>query len=264
VAGLAERGVDLGGAVDVIGTSAGSVVGTWITSGRDLAQAAASQADSPPLESASGQTPDVALMTRAFACWASIESYSPGQGSELGAIARELDGQFEPFWVEAMARQLETESWPSALRVSVTDTHSGAISLFGADSAVPLERAVAASCAVPAVFPTVNIDGCNYMDGAIATGTHAQRALEREPEAVLIVATFDERTPGIGGLMQRELDAEVAGLRDAGVRVAVICPSKRAGEIVRDPMNPAGRPAAVKAGLEQGRSEAARLEDWQR
>jgi NTE family protein len=264
VAGLTESGVNLGAASDVIGTSAGSVVGSWITSGRDLAQAAASQREDSPVQDGSEDAPDAGRIMRAFGRWSAIGCYSLDDGREVGAIAREIGSERQPRWIEAIGQQLGTQSWPAALRVSAVDTHSGAVSIMDAGSGVALSRAVAASCAVPGIFPTVDIDGRNYMDGAIPTGTHAHRALERSAQSVLIVAAFDERTPGIGCLMRRELDSEAARLRDAGARVAVITPSARAGEIVKNAMDPSLRAAAVEAGLEQGRAEASVLEDWQR
>ena len=263
VAGLAESGVRLGAASDVIGTSAGSVVGTWIASGGDLAHAAASQREDPPVQDSPGDAPDAGRIMRAFGRWSAIGCYSLDDGREVGAIAREIESGRQQPWVDAIGQQLGTRSWPAALRVSAVDTRSGAVSIMDAGSGVALSRAVAASCAVPGIFPTVDIDSRNYMDGAIPTGTHAHRALERSAQSVLIVAAFDERTPGIGGLMRRELDTEAARLHEAGTHVALITPSLRAGQIVKNAMDPSLRCAAVEAGLEQGRAEASALEDWQ-
>lgn len=262
LAGLVQRGADLSGAVDVVGTSAGSIVGSWITTGRDLLREAEAQMRSAAAEPASGESPDPERVARMFVRWASIQAYSPADGREVGAIALELSEDHEALWVDAIGRQVGDAPWPTALRITAVDAGSGEVRVFDARSGAVLVRAVAASCAVPAIAPTVRIDGRRYMDGAVPTGTHAHRALEREADSVLVVAAFDERTPGIGPLMARAREAEVARLREAGARVAVIRPSQRAAELLRNSMDVSQRAAAAEAGLEQGRSETAALDDW--
>jgi NTE family protein len=262
LAGLAQRGADLAGAADVLGTSAGSIAGSWITTGRDLLAEAEDQMREPAAASASPAPPDPQRVARMFARWSSIQAYSPEQGREVGGIALELGDTHEALWVDAIGRQIGDAPWPAALRVTAVDAGSGEVRVFDAGSGALLARAVAASCAVPAIAPTVRIDGRRYMDGAVPTGTHAHRALEHEVRSVLVVAAFDERTPGIGPLMARTREAELARLREAGVRVAVIRPSQRAAEVMRNAMDASQRAAAAEAGLEQGRSETAALDDW--
>lgn len=261
LAGLAERGADLAGAIDVLGTSAGSLVGSWISTGQDLARAAAEQMQD---RAAAGvlAPPDRGRMARAFGRWAAIQSYREEDGRAVGAIACEVDAAGEEAWVDSMRRQLKAECWPPALRITAVDASSGEIRVFDSGSGVPLARAVAASCAVPSIAPTVQVDGRRYMDGAVPSGTHAHRALERGARSVLVVAAFDARTPGIGPLMEREREAEVARLRAAGMRVAVIRPSARAAQHLSNAMDVSRRAAAAEAGLEQARSESGALETW--
>jgi NTE family protein len=261
LAGLALRGADLAGAVDVVGTSAGSIAGSWITTGRDLLREAEAQMHGPA-EPASGEPPDPQRVARMYARWSSIQAYSPEDGREVGAIALEVGEAHENLWVDAIGRRVDDAPWPTTLRVTAVDAGSGEVRVFDAASGAVLARAVAASCAVPAIAPTVGIDGRRYMDGAVPTGTHADRALEREARSVLVVAAFDERTPGIGPLMARAREAELTRLREAGARVAVIRPSQRAAEAMRNAMDVSQRAAAAEAGLEQGRSETASLDEW--
>jgi NTE family protein len=47
---------------------------------------------------------------------------------------------------------------------------------FAKDSGVDLVDAVAASCAVPGVWPPVTIDGSRYIDGGVRSGTNADMA----------------------------------------------------------------------------------------
>jgi len=265
VVGLEEDGVNLRGAADVIGTSAGSMVATWITTGSDLAAAAEAQARAlPEVESSSQAGIDVPRLTEAFGLWSSIETYVPDDGRRIGKVADAAKSTPEQAWVASVAEQIDTASWPSALRVSAVDVVTGEVALFERESRVPLERAVAASCAVPAVFPTVEIGGSRYMDGSIPTSTHAHRCLDRDTDEILVIATFDERTQGIGGLMNREREAEVARLRAAGRTVQVIRPSDEASRAMGpNVMDASRRGPATEAGHAQGRAEAARL-SWRR
>ena len=160
--------------------------------------------------------------------------------------------------IVGLACQLGTADWPAGLRVTAVDSRSGELRVFERSSGVPLVRAVAASCTVPAFFPPVVIEGRPHIDGGIASGTHADLALARQPERVLVIAPFDGRSPGIGAVMERQRDRELARLRDADREVALIAPSSEAfAAMGPNFMDASRRAAAVEAGVAQGRREAA-------
>lgn len=262
VAGLCESGIDLAGADDVIGTSAGSVVGTWVTSGADVPALADEQENAPSdADGAATAGFDPEHVMRALGRWSAIERFRPEDGRELGRLACEAPTMPEELWLAAIGLSLRTRDWPRRFRASAIDTESGDVRLFDEHSGVAIERAVAASCSVPAVFPPVSIDGRRYTDGSLPTSTHAHRTLERSATQVLIIAPFDVRTPGIGGLMDRERRAEAANLRAAGVEVLEILPSAEAvAEMGVNAMDPSMRQAGLRAGRAQGRREAARAD----
>ena len=180
IAGLAERGVQLAAAEDVIGTSAGSLVGAWLAGRRDFAELATTQA--APATSAGGgrrgPTPDPATLTRIFRTWMGFENVGPEQARELGALALQAPTPPEERSVAWIARELGTSEWPSRLRVTAADAESGELRVFDAKSGVRLERGVAASCCVPGIFAPVSIGGRRYVDGGVLSGTHADLALE--------------------------------------------------------------------------------------
>ncbi len=264
LAGLAEAGCDLGASDEVIGTSAGSVTGTWLAAGRDFASLAHDQqtgdgtiAVAPAEET---RLPDKRRqhLIEMFATWSAIERFAPQHGRALGRIAHAAATGPEAAWLASVERQLGTADWPAGLRVTAVDSRSGELRVFERSSGVPLVRAVAASCTVPAFFPPVVIGGRPHIDGGIASGTHADLALARRPDRVLVIAPFDRRSPGIGAVMERQRDEELARLRDAGVEVALIAPSPEAF-VAMGPnfMDVSRRAAAVEAGALQGRREAA-------
>src|ERR671934_192261 len=96
----------------------------------------------------------------------------PGGGAALAA-----DTMPAPAWVLLVSLYLRTHRWPGpALGVTAVDVEDGSVRLFRAADAVPVTRAVAASTAVPQVFPPVLIQGRRYMDGGTRTATNADLA----------------------------------------------------------------------------------------
>ncbi len=89
------------------------------------------------------------------------------------------------------AARLGDADWPSPRRLKVTavDAESGAFHVFDGSDGVSLRDAVAASCAVPGVYPPVPIGGRSYIDGGARSGTNAD--LAADCERVLALAPMD-------------------------------------------------------------------------
>jgi NTE family protein len=67
-----------------------------------------------------------------------------------------------------IASRLPVHTWPEhRLLVVAVDAESGERRVFDRTSGVQLVDAVAASCALPGVWPPVTIDGRRYMDGGM-------------------------------------------------------------------------------------------------
>ena len=262
IAGLAERGVRLARADEMIGTSAGSLVGAWLAGGRDFAAIAAEQA-APPTAGGGGRgpSPDPAALARIFRIWMAFESVGPEQARELGALALAASTPPQERSVAWFARELASASWPARLRVTAVDAESGELRVFDAASGVPLERAVAASCCVPGIFAPVSIEGRRYVDGGVRSGTSADLARKSGAKHVLVLAPLVRGNAGLARLMFQMLEAEIALLREAGVEVALVTPSREDARVLGlDFMDPKKRADAVRLGLEAGRREAERAE----
>ena len=78
--------------------------------------------------------------------------------------------------------------------VTAVDTASGERRVFERDSGVPLPRAIAASAAVPGLFPAVEIDGALYMDGQVHSSTNADLLLALAPLQVVIAVPTNADT----------------------------------------------------------------------
>ncbi len=72
-------------------------------------------------------------------------------------------------------RRLRTQ-----LTLVATNLDTGEAAPFGRPGwdHVPISKAVQASCALPGLFPPVEIDGCHFVDGALKKTMHASVALE--------------------------------------------------------------------------------------
>jgi NTE family protein len=258
LAGLAEAGVDLTGADLVVGTSAGSVVGAQLTSGADLEMLFARQLEPPTGEQA-------ARMTRAALAryaWAVLRS----RGDDVGfrrrvgalALAAEQAGltPTEQERLDVIGSRLVSRAWPDRdLRVTAVDAQSGEFRVLDRSSGVPLLQAVAASCAVPGVYPPVTIDGRRYVDGGMRSAANAD--LAEGYDRVVVLAPIPR---GVGPLAS--VDAQVTGMV---ARVAVVSPDEAARRAIgRNVLDPAARAGSARAGRAQAAGVAAEVtEVWQ-
>lgn len=263
--GLRDGGVDPATADLIVGTSAGSIVGTQVRGGVSLDRLYAEQtaASDGRVEAAIGQ--DLEKLTAIFTRWAQAPAMTEQICAEIGALAVAAKTAPEEDWLNAIGARLpDRTAWPEgALVVTAVDAESGAFRTWDRASGAPLTEAVASSCAVPGMFPPVTIHGRRYIDGGVRSGTSVD--LARGHDLVIVVAPIGASPQGIGGIARRQLDAEVDGLRAAGSTVEVILPDAAAQEAFGpNLMDPSRRGPAAEAGLRQGSETAARLASlWQ-
>jgi NTE family protein len=130
------------------------------------------------------------------------------------------------------------------------DALTGDFVVWDASSKVGLARAVASSCSVPGVYPPITINGRRYIDGGMRSGSNAD--LAKGHDLVLILAI---RTASAPAGMRAPLEREMDELKAAGSRVETIYPDEASmAAFGANMMNAMARPAAAKAGLEQGRA----------
>jgi NTE family protein len=257
VAGLADAGVDLSGADLVVGTSAGSVVGAQLTSGAELVALYERQ-----LEPATGEK--AARLNRATLAqfgWAMLRSR--GKDVEFRrrigalALAAEKAGVTPPEQerIDVIGSRLLSSEWPErALVVTAVDAETGEFRTFDRDSGVPLVSAVAASCAVPGVYPPITIDGRRYVDGGMRSAANAD--LAQGYDRLVVLAPIPR---GFGPMAS--VDAQVTGMVS---RVAVVSPDTDSRTAIgRNVLDPAARAPSAKAGRAQAVSLAERVaEVW--
>jgi NTE family protein len=252
LAALAEQGLDVRDADLVVGTSAGSVVGTLLRTGPDLAELEARQ-----LAPAAGELPvqfdATDMMTRVATALAGVTDQQEAR-ARVGALALETPTVPEADRRAVIAGRIGEPDWPAGrLVVTAVDTADGTFAAFDGSDGVALVDAVAASCAVPLVWPPITIGGRRYMDGGMRSIANAD--LAAGCERVLVVAPF-AGTPG--SPLGPGLDEEVAGLRKDGARVEVVLADDAAlAAFGTNPLDPATREPSARA----GRAQAARVLD---
>ncbi|WP_026370844.1 patatin-like phospholipase family protein [Kallotenue papyrolyticum] len=263
LAGLARAGIDLGRAERIVGTSAGSVVGAQLALGLPLEQMLAQQL--APLDP--GYDRPIAVDPQQFMALAQLlmqgEANDPNLLARIGQFALSATTVDEASYLERFA-VLRDVPWPARdLRITSIDTANGALQVWTRDSNVPLQLAVAASCAVPGIFPPVTINGRRYMDGGMRSDTNAD--LAQDAAIVLIVKPIPSQglVPGMSRAPQ--LTAEVERLRAAGSRVEVIEPDGAAlAAFGTDLMDVTRRQAVAEAALRQAQQVAERVHRfWQ-
>jgi NTE family protein len=255
IAGLAETGIDVRDVDLVIGTSAGAAVAAQITSGEPLDALVARQRTPASESKEIAAVLDLEVLGSIFATLLDADLEPDERRARVGTAALAADTVSEPVRLEAIAARLPRDEWPPLgdrrVLLTAVDAASGAFVTFDASSGVALVDAVAASCAVPGIWPPVTIDGRRYVDGGVRSATNADLATGFEEVLVL--------TPMDPALVVGQA-SELAALEASGSAVAVVQADPAALEAMGDnPLDPERRGAAVDQGLRQGREAAAAL-----
>jgi len=250
IQGLLESGVDVRDADLLIGSSAGSVVASHLALDRDIEEAI-EQLDAPEV-AATAATMGPRVLVRYAA--AGLRPGSPARSrawlTRRAARSAVLD---EDTFVAAVGHGLGEAGWPERdLMITAVRADTGEGVAFTKDSGVPLARAVAASCAVPLIYPPVTIHGDPYVDGGIRTLTNADMAAGADRVLVIAPIAFAVRR------MNRPR-AQLAGL-GAHVRSTCVVPDENAVRAIgRNLLDPSRVDPARRAGLVQGRRVADRV-----
>lgn len=254
--GLRDGGIDVTDADLIIGTSAGSVVGAQITSGLPLEDLYALQLR--PLEETKEQVVQFDMAALAQVLTAGIGATDAQEArARVGAVALAANTMPEAARLEIIAARLPVQQWPTSQHLIVTaiDAHTGALVLFDRDAGVPLVLAIAASCAVPAVYPPVTIGSQRYIDGGVRSGTNADLASAARRVLILSTGTIDlSAADSQISIPRLTFEDELAELRQAGAQVLVLTPDE-ASAAARgpNPLDASRRPVSAQAGRAQGK-----------
>src|SRR5579863_7886453 len=209
IAGLAEAGVDMTEAADlVVGTSAGATAAAQVRSGIPPAELLASVL-SPPVPPA-GQhrepppsLPMATVFERMRAIGAAATSAADLQRA-MGAFGLESDSILGPGAAQRraiVAARLPSPDWPDRpMIVTALDAQTGELAAFDRDSGVDLVDAVTASTALPGLTATHNINGTRYINGGVRSAENADLASGYANVVVLSPFGGQNRTGQFEGL----------------------------------------------------------------
>jgi NTE family protein len=236
----------------IVGTSAGSTVAAQISTGTELQELYERQltATSSEIEVDFDIDAMVAMFDVALA-----ESTSPeDMRRRIGALALAADTLPEDVRRHAIAGRLPVQQWSDrAVLIPAVDAETGELVVFTRDSDVPLVDAVAASCAVPGVWPPVTINGRRYIDGGARSSANADLAAPADRVLIIAPALVDVE-PFAG-----QLAAEVSALDPANVLV-IGADDAALQAFGANPLSPATRTPSALAGRTFGIAVADRVE----
>ena len=253
LAGLEDEGARPRTAELVIGTSAGSTVAAQLASGLPLAELLARQVDPAKQVAEIVVELDMEKAAELFGQGGELPSDRMELRRQIGRVSLLADTIDEARRHEVIEARVPVDAWPDDQRVLIVavDANTGEERVFDRDSGVSLVDAVAASCAVPMVWPPVTIGDSRYVDGGVRSGENAD--LAAGSDVVLVLQAME--LPGITDLAQ-----QVEGLRQQGSTVLVVKPDEDVvAAMGANPLDPSIRAATALAGRRQGVALAAEI-----
>jgi NTE family protein len=274
VTGLFEGGLTVTKADLTIGTSAGSTAAAQITSGiapgELLAEIlAAAHKPSTGLGSERRRAPIGPAsdhMERTNAVISAAQN-AADMRRRMGAAALEADEpsgtSVQSEWRAVAAARLPSRHWPQqSLLIPAVNAQTGEPVVFDCNSGVDLVDAVAASTSNGFGIPPYRIGANRYINGGYRRNENADLATGYA--RVLVLSPFGGRSryPLEWGM---HLATQVDELRASGSRVDTIFPDSDAEHMFgANAMDVSLRPAAARAGYEQGRALVERIAEFWR
>jgi NTE family protein len=237
-----------------IGTSAGSTVAAQLAGGTSLSELFDRQV--------SAETAELSVEFDVQNLMAAMGGAMTGASSpeevrrRIGTIALEAKTSTPAARRAAIDARLPVKEWTAQpLLIPAIDTATGDLRIFNRNSGVGLVDAVAASCAVPGIWPPVEIEGRLYMDGGVRSAANADLASGAELVLILIPG------PPVSPLGPAIPEADLAALEPGRV-LTIYADDASLQAIGANPLDPATRPPAARAGRELGRLVAAQIAEF--
>jgi NTE family protein len=261
---LVSGGVRLASAGRVVGTSAGSMVASALTAGRlnRLHTEISLLARVPTLVSALAPASELTpSQQRALDLFLKATDGEPATVQEIGFAALAASTPSAAVMRRNISLVLGRTPWTSdTLRITCVDTYTGERCVVSRDSHVSIPRAVAASSAVPGIFPPQPIGDRRCMDGGvIGTGTHLDLLAGADRVLILALTDGSDLSEGMMTISPGGGARELSDLEASGTKVLLRTPSE---VDMLELMAPAAVPRALAMGARQASADVGELADF--
>jgi NTE family protein len=247
--GMSEAGVDVAAADLVVGTSAGATVAAQIGSGRPLAHWYARLVE-PDQQNHELLPVGLSVAELWGALGRLLEEYPDPveRRRQVGAFALAAETLDEATRRAVVAGRFPGVGWGATrLAITAVGATSGDRIVFDGTSAVDLVDAVAASSAVPGVWPPVTIGAERYVDGGIYSNGNADLAAGYDRVLVVTMRA------------SAELNEELTLVQQTGRSEVLLPDAASQAAFGTNPLDPAIRTPTAVAGFAQGQAVAASL-----
>lgn len=250
--GLASGGIDLLGASEVIGTSAGAFAGCALLDPRGIAWAYARQVAASVQEVPVASSSDVIQTLSVLLTECAGDAARAGR--RIGEFALAASSVEVRQRLAVVRDRLDRDDWPSdRLMLTAIDVDSGELHLLTSDSGIDLVHAAAASGAAPGIWPVISAGGKRWVDGGSVSVTNAH--LARRFGQCIVISPRPGNLTGV--TVQSEIDA--CGKRDDAVLIVPDASSEAA--IGQNNFDPSRRQVAAEAGRRQGKQLVREMPD---
>lgn len=239
----------------LVGTSAGSTVSAQLGSGLPLGDLYERQIGAVSAELDPGVSIDnvTDLFVKAMLTPNTTKAQKLQGIGAVAAATATVDPAVRRKVIEA---RLPSHDWPDRiLRISAIDIDTGELVTLDRKSGVSLVDAVAASCAVPAVWPVVTIDGRRFMDGGIGSAVNMALAADCDTAVALVPQGRSTPSPFGTGAAEEVDDFD-------GRSLGIFADDAALAAFGKNPLDPACRVPSARAGRAQGRRVAGEVAEF--
>lgn len=238
-----NHGVDFENVDLTIGTSAGSIVGSFVSSAtvsEAYSRLAPLAADPDVLARMVVTNTGAPSQQRATEVLGSATSTDYQSLLEIGRAAMAARNTPVATYTAALTKLLGSTSWPSSKHhTTAVDCYTTELVVVSSDSGIDIATACAASSSLPGVNGPVWLGDHYCMDGGVSpSSTHSD--ILAGAQRVIIFSLFSAPPPsGSFGLAMRvnpnEIHEEVSFLESTGSKVKLICADPDSGTNFMDP-----------------------------
>ncbi len=261
---LRERGVELGGADCVVGTSAGSLVASVLEADHlsRIHRELTVLAKMPKLIGALAPAGDLApSQLRAVEQFRAARDAAPDTIRAIGHAALAAQTPAPAVMARNVGLLLGTKRWPSPeTHLTCVDAYTGERCVITKRARVGVGRAAAASSAVPGLFAPQPIGDRRCMDGGVSgTGLHLDLLAGAERVVALALSDGSDVTEPMMTSAPGSTQRELVALRATGSSLFLRTPE---ATDVTQLMDPAAVPEAIEMGRRQATADAEELRSF--